>query len=66
MFNFIKRFFGVADVNKDGKIDSADAKVVVQAVEAGAKTGAAKVRSQVKKAAVKAKTARNKRTRPAA
>ena len=63
MFAFFKKLFGKADVNKDGKVDVQDVKVVAQAVKAEAKVAATKVKSTAKKAAVVAKTARNKKAK---
>jgi len=51
MFAFFKKLFGKADVNKDGTVDRKDARVVVEAVKAGASAGAAKAKREVKKAA---------------
>jgi hypothetical protein len=62
MFAFFKKLFARADVNKDGKVDAQDAKVVVESVKTQAKTAATKVRAATKKPAVKAKTARNARS----
>jgi hypothetical protein len=53
MFGFIKKLFGTADVNKDGKVDAADAKVVVETVKAEVKEVAVEVKAEVKKAAAK-------------
>jgi len=57
MFGFIKKLFGSADVNKDGKVDAADAKVVVETVKAEVKEAAVEVKTEVKKAAAKTKQA---------
>jgi len=48
------------DVNKDGKVDAADAKVVVEAVKAEVKETAVEVKAEVKKTVAKAKTAAKK------
>ena len=55
MFGFIKKLFGFADVNKDGKVDVADAKVAVETVKAEVKETAVEVKAEVKKAATKTK-----------
>jgi hypothetical protein len=55
MFGFIKKLFGSADVNKDGKVDAADAKVVVETVKTEVKEAAVEVKAEVKKAAAKTK-----------
>jgi len=55
MFAFLKKLFGAADVNKDGRVDAADAKVAVETVKA-----------EVKEAAVKVKTAAKKASKPRA
>ena len=62
MFAFFKKLFGRADVNRDGKVDAVDAKVMVEAVKAGAKAGVVRAKNTAKKSAVKAKTNRNKKT----
>lgn len=77
MLNFFKKLFGRADVNKDGKVDAKDVKIVAEKVEAKveaaavkiqseAKEAAAKAKTTVKKAAVKAKTARSSKAKPKA
>lgn len=72
MFAFFKKLFGKADVNKDGKVNAQDAKAVADVNKDGKvdvqdiKETAKKVKSAVKKPAVKAKTARTKKTKPAA
>lgn len=66
MFGFLKRLFGKADVNKDGRVDSKDAKVVAEAVTAKAEVAAAKVKKQAAAGAAKVKIARAKRAKPAA
>lgn len=60
MFGFIKKLFGFADVNKDGKVDSADAKVVAQKVEAEVKEAVVEVKQEVEKTVAKTKTAAKK------
>lgn len=50
MFAFLKKLFGSADVNKDGRVDAADAKVVAETVKAEVKEAAAKVKTAAKKA----------------
>lgn len=60
MFGFIKKLFGFADVNKDGKVDGADAKVVAQKVEAEVKEAAVEVKAEVKKTVAKAKAGAKK------
>jgi polyhydroxyalkanoate synthesis regulator phasin len=55
MFGFLKKLFGSADVNKDGKVDAQDAKVVVEEVKAEVKAAAVEVKQTAKKAATKAK-----------
>jgi hypothetical protein len=66
MWNKIKSWFGWADVNNDGKIDLADAKIVQNKVEAKIETAkviAAEVKArapQVKKDIQAVKTATKK------
>lgn len=62
MFAFFKKLFGRADVNKDGKVDGKDAVVAAKSVAAGVKAGTIRTRNTLKKASVKAKAARNKKT----
>lgn len=57
MFAFIKKLFGFADVNKDGKVDAQDAKVAVETVKAEVKETVVEVKAEVKKVAAKAKQA---------
>ena len=61
MFAFFKKLFARADVNKDGRVDTKDATVAVEAVKATAKTAAVRARATVKKAAVQAKSVRAKK-----
>ena len=61
MLNFFKKLFGFADVNKDGRVDSKDAKVVAQKAEAKVGAAAAKAKEVVKKTTAKAKTTRTKK-----
>ena len=61
MFAFFKKLFARADVNKDGRVDTKDAKVAVEAVKATAKTTAVRAKATVKKAAVQAKSVRAKK-----
>jgi hypothetical protein len=51
MFGFLKKLFGTADVNKDGKVDAQDVKVVVEEVKAEVKQAAVEVAQTAKKAA---------------
>ena len=62
MFAFFKKLFARADVNKDGRVDAKDAAVAVEAVKATAKTTATRARTTVKKAAIRAKTARKSKS----
>ena len=57
MFGFLKKLFGAADVNKDGKVDAQDVKVVVEEVKAEVKQAAVEVKTAVNKTTAKAKTA---------
>ena len=58
MLAFFRKLFSRADVNKDGRVDSKDAAVAVEAVKATAKTTAVRAKTTVKKAVGRAKTAR--------
>lgn len=49
MFGFIKKLFGKADLNQDGKVDTADAKVAAEAVKTEVKKTTAKAKTAVKK-----------------
>ena len=59
MFAFFKKLFGKADVNKDGRVDVQDVKVVAKEVKT-------EVKAAVKKASTKAKTTKTKKAKPAA
>ncbi len=63
MFGFLKKLFGSADLNKDGKVDAADAKVAVEAVKTEVKEVAVKTKTTVKKAASKAKAPRKPKSK---
>lgn len=66
MIQFFKKLFGFADVNKDGKVDKEDAKVVVEAAKEEVKIVAQKTTTAVKKAATKAKSATKSKSKPKA
>ena len=59
MLAFFKKLFGKADVNKDGKVDVQDAKIVAKEVKT-------EVKAAVKKVSPKTKTARTKKAKPTA
>lgn len=50
MFEFIKKLFGKADLNQDGKVDATDAKVAAEVVKAEVKKTATRAKTAVKKA----------------
>jgi hypothetical protein len=50
MFGWLKKLFGIADVNKDGKVDAADAKAAVVKVEEAVKVEVAAVEAKVEEA----------------
>ena len=58
MFAFLKKLFGAADVNRDGRVDSKDAKVAAEAVAAKVEVAAAKIKKQATAGAAKVKMAR--------
>jgi hypothetical protein len=58
MLEFFKKLFGRADINKDGKVDAADAKVVVEVVTEEVKVVAEKAKTAVKKVVSNAKSAK--------
>ena len=64
MFAFLKKLFGRADANKDGRVDAKDAKVVAEKV--GAKVEAAATKIKAEAGAAKVKIARAKKTKPKA
>lgn len=66
MLGFLKKLFGMADVNQDGKVDAKDAKVVVDGVKAKVEVAATKVKDTAKSSAAKAKIARARKTKPQA
>ena len=66
MIAFFKKLFGFADVNKDGKVDAADAKVAVEAAKEEVKIVAEKTKTAVKKEATKAKSATKSKSKPKA
>lgn len=55
MLGFFKKLFGMADANKDGKVDAKDAKVVAEKVEARVEAAAAKIQAQSTKVVANAK-----------
>lgn len=63
MLGFIKKLFGRADVNKDGRVDSKDARVAAEAVTAKVEVAAAKIKTQARAGAGKVKIARAKKTK---
>lgn len=63
MFGFLKKLFGRADVNKDGKVDTQDVKVVAEAVAAKVETAAAQIKKQARSGAAKTKIARARKTK---
>lgn len=50
MFGFFKKLFGKADLNHDGKVNAADAKVAAEVVKTEVKKTTAKAKTAVKKA----------------
>ena len=66
MLEFFKKLFGRADVNKDGKVDAADAKVVVEAAKKEIKVVAEKTKIAAKKVVSKAKSATKSKSKPMA
>lgn len=61
MLGFLKKLFGQADVNKDGRVDVKDAKIAAEAVAAKVEVAAGKIKSQAKNSAAKVKIARAKK-----
>lgn len=45
MLAFLKKLFGKADINKDGKVDAKDAKAAAATVSVAAKATGAKVKT---------------------
>ena len=66
MLEFFKKLFGRADVNKDGKVDAADAKIVVEAAKEELKVVAEKTKTAAKKVVSKAKSAAKSVSKPKA
>ena len=65
MFAFLKKLFGTADANQDGKVNSKDVKVAAEAVAAKVEVAAAKIKKEAKAGAAKVKIARAKKSKPA-
>lgn len=63
MLGFLKKLFGSADVNKDGRVDAKDAKVAADAVAAKVEVAAAKIKKQAKSGAAKVKMARARKAK---
>ena len=63
MFAFLKKLFGRADVNQDGKVDAKDAKVVAEKVGAKVEAAATKIKAEAKAGAAKVKIARAKKSK---
>lgn len=57
MFAFLKKLFGKADVNQDGRVDRKDVKIAADAVVATAKTTAAKAKGAARNKIARAKKA---------
>ena len=66
MLEFFKKLFGRADVNKDGKVDAVDAKIVVEAAKEEVKVVAEKTKTAAKKVVSKAKSAAKSVSKPKA
>ena len=64
MFEFLKKLFGAADANRDGRVDSKDIKVAAEAVAAKVEVAAAKIKKQATAGTAKAKIARARKTKP--
>lgn len=58
MLGFLKKLFGRADVNQDGRVDSKDAKVAAEAVAAKVERAASNIKKQATAGVAKAKIAR--------
>ena len=66
MFAFLKKLFGKADANKDGRVDAKDAKIVAEKVGAKVEAAAGKIKAEAKAGAAKVKIARTRKPKPAA
>lgn len=64
MFGFLKKLFGKADTNKDGRLDAKDVKVAAEAVAARVEVAATKIKREAKAGAAKVKIARAKKAKP--
>lgn len=56
MFAFLKKLLGIADINKDGKVDANDARVVVNATKAAVQTAKSQAKKTTKSRKPKAKS----------
>ena len=63
MLNFFKKLFGLADANKDGRVDAADAKVVAEKVGAKVEAASAKIKTEAAKTVAKTKIARARKSK---
>jgi hypothetical protein len=66
MLEFFKKLFGRADINKDGKVDAADAKVLVEVIKEEVKVVAENAKTAAKKVVSKAKSATKSKSKPKA
>ena len=66
MLGFLKKLFGMADTNRDGKVDAKDVKIVADSVKAKVEVAATKVKDTAKSSAAKAKIARARKSKPQA
>lgn len=64
MFAFLKKLFGMADANKDGRVDAKDVKIAVESVAATIASTGGKVKKQAKSGVAKAKISRARKAKP--